>query len=211
MSVVKDPGIPGVSKNNPNNNLNNKKPNYEYNEKSVLRKECDVVRMDDDDDNNMNNNGICDNTVYQNNNDFNNKNTGIGSISGNNIQPTQYTPAKYQIISHENIYKVNIQNIFINGQTSSPISLLKVGEKLNKIIPKETFCKLQKVNKNKIIASFNNMEIANNVADNPIFEKNGWKAFIPLFYISRAAIIKNVDTDYDIETLKKISIQNNLR
>lgn len=147
---------------------------------------------------NVNNNVL---NTNQLNKDINNDNKTSESLDSIEKEESRKDPInKYNACSFNNIYKVIIENkIKINDKY---ISVLKVAELVNKNSTPNTISNIRKVNRYQVIVSFNNKDAANNLVLKPdIFDQKGYKVYIPLFYTTRIAVVRNIDVDYDEKTL----------
>lgn len=129
-----------------------------------------------------------------------------GDIIRENVDLTKSLKKKdkYSFESKNNSYKIIIENKNKNSENNKYISLLKVAELIHRIVPNqyENDHIIKKINKNQITVAFKDLKLANNVIDDDRIEKMGYNAYIPFCYISKAAVIRNVDVEFDENTLK---------
>lgn len=100
-------------------------------------------------------------------------------------------------------FKVFIQKEFDENVRTS-ISILKVAEQLHKITKGKGINEIKKVGRNRVICDCNEANVANSLVLAEELKKQNLKVFIPNFLISRAAIVKNIDSDFSEERLKNI-------
>lgn len=127
------------------------------------------------------------------------------SNNGNGISST-YVRREFEKILYNNemkidTYRVIIQKKRIENQRPS-ISQLKIGDILyRKMKIGENIVETKKIGRNRIIAICRNCETANLLVESEEL-KTDHEVFVPFSFISRAAVVRNIDVEYSEEELK---------
>lgn len=125
-----------------------------------------------------------------------------GTEEGNSPPPINLYDENTQLGNFK-VFIQKAENGDIDGRRVG-ISVLKVAEQIHKITKGKGINEIKKVGRNRIICDCTEANTANNLVLAEELKSLNFKAFIPNFLVSRAVIVKNIDSDFTEERLKNI-------
>lgn len=103
-----------------------------------------------------------------------------------------------------NKYKIFIQKKSGDSKDRPSISVLKIAELINGITKGKSVEDVRKVGRNRIIVVCTNAKTANSLVQSEDLKSKDLIVYIPNFLVSRACIVKNIDSDYTTDKLMTI-------
>lgn len=124
------------------------------------------------------------------------------SNTNNRNEPRTYPKNYYSDNVSIKEYKVIIQKKYIPN-TRLSISELQIGDILyRKMKIGEKIADIQKIGRNKVLIICKDRITANELVDSEMLAEKNLEAFISFTFVSRTAVIKNVDVEYTEQELK---------
>lgn len=130
--------------------------------------------------------------------------------NGKEINEKTYEKKEFKKYYYEDGVKIDAFKVVIqkkrqesSNRATNSISVLKVGDILyRRMKVGESVQEIKKIGRNRIVVHCRNKEVANQLVDNAEL-KALHEVFIPLSFVSRAAVVRNIDVEYGEEELKE--------
>lgn len=110
---------------------------------------------------------------------------------------------KEDLFDKNNTYKIMIEKPYSVSDRFQSISKLKIAEHIYKVTKGKNILEVKKIGRNRIIVECTCPATANHIVKTNNSQETGVEAYIPLFWTTRAGVIRDVDSDYDENILKE--------